>query len=90
MTNKEIISSNLDEYNKLVSEEMIERKIPQFPKVYFQYNEETNRCGFFVNERDEERQEYRNRLIFLAQNDKEALSFIRGMLISISYLPIKI
>jgi hypothetical protein len=90
MTNKEIISSNLDEYNKLVSEELLERKIPQFPKVYMNYNEETNRCGFFTNERDEDKQEYRNRLIFLAQNDKEALSFIRGMLVSISYLPIKI
>lgn len=90
MNNKKIISSNLDEYNKLVSEEMINNKIPQFPKVYMSYNEETNRCGFFVNERDEDKQEYRNRLIFLAQNDKEALSFIRGMLVSISYLPIKI
>ncbi|MDD4410869.1 MAG: hypothetical protein PHE32_04150 [Candidatus Shapirobacteria bacterium] len=90
MTNKEIISSNLDEYNKLVSEEVINHKIPQFPKVYMSYNEETNRCGFFVSERDEEKQEYRTRLIFLAQNDKEAISFIRGLLVAISYLPIKI
>ena len=90
MTNKEIISLNLSEYNKLVIEEILNNKIPQLPKISMSYNEETNRCGFFVNERDEEKQEYRNRLIFLAQNDKEALSFIRGMLVSISYLPIKI
>lgn len=85
ITQQTIISAHLDEYNQVV--DMLQNG-SQVPKVLFEYDSNKGWCGFLVREYDENGDKIRDRLVFLAKTYLEAISFIRGLKMVISYLPI--
>ncbi len=80
-----IISAKLDEYNKIVE---ILQNGSQVPKVLYDYDSNKGWTSFYIREYDEDGDKVNDRLVFLAKTYLEAISFIRGLKLVISYLPI--
>lgn len=78
------IENKLSEYNSAVG---MLQKGTKVPYVYSDFNSEIGLIGFYVKEKNDESGLFIDtRYIFIAKNYDEAISFIRGIRLVISYL----
>lgn len=86
-TQKDSITIQLSEYNAVVDSL---KDTPKVPRVYVDFKSDIGLIGFYVKEINEESDFFPDtKYIFIARSWGEALSFIRGLKLVISYLSIK-